>query len=417
MAINLAKNIAGAGVLSLSAGIASFSGAKAAVLPATLLLLFLGAVSAYSFSLLARVVEDNGTDTIRETWSKLFGERWAIIPDATIIFECMCAATSFAIIIGETFSSVATLCGARAALAAPNAWIVLLSLFVLLPLCLLRDLGSLAFGSILGTSGTVFTAGFMVLRALDGTYAPGGRFFTSLAAASQPRFGGPTKPLNVCILVSLLATSFLAHFNAPTMYNQLAAPEDGSPKLRRFNRVVAGGFGLASLLGALIMSAGFVTFGCASNGLVLNNYAVADRFALTARLGIGLSIIFSYPLNFVGLREGALALIGKQKQAARRSWHAASTVLLLGVMNGLALVVKDLGALAAFSGALAGSAIIYIFPAAMFLKSAALQRAKGTDATSGAPRYQTREVVANWLMAGLGVLLAIVGGTVSAKAL
>ena len=125
MAINLAKNIAGAGVLSLSAGIASFSGAKAAVLPATLLLLFLGAVSAYSFSLLARVGEDNGTATIRETWSKLFGEKWAIIPDATIIFECMCAATSFAIIIGETFSSVATLCGARAALAAPNAWIVL----------------------------------------------------------------------------------------------------------------------------------------------------------------------------------------------------------------------------------------------------------------------------------------------------
>ena len=32
------------------------------------------------------------------------------------------------------------------------------------------------------------------------------------------------------------------------MYSQLAPPEDGSPKLRRFNRVVAGGFGLASLL-------------------------------------------------------------------------------------------------------------------------------------------------------------------------
>jgi hypothetical protein len=191
MTINLAKNIAGAGVLSLSAGIASFSGAKVAVLPATLLLLFLGGVSAYSFSLLARVGEDNGTGTIRETWSKLFGERWTLIPDATIIFECMCAATSFAIIIGETFSSVATLCGASAALAAPNAWIVLLSLFVLLPLCLLRDLGSLAFGSILGTSGTIFTAGFMVLRALDGTYAPGGRFFGTLAAASQPKFPNP----------------------------------------------------------------------------------------------------------------------------------------------------------------------------------------------------------------------------------
>jgi hypothetical protein len=35
---------------------------------------------------------------------------------------------------------------------------------------------------------------------------------------------------------------------------------------------------------------------------------------------------------------------------------------------------------------------------------------------AGAPRYQTREIVANWLMAGLGVLLAVVGGAVSAKA-
>jgi hypothetical protein len=39
------------------------------------------------------------------------------------------------------------------------------------------------------------------------------------------------------------------------------------------------------------------------------------RLALIARVGIGLSIIFSYPLNFVGLREGALALIGKREQA------------------------------------------------------------------------------------------------------
>ena len=92
-------------------------------------------------------------------------------------------------------------------------------------------------------------------------------------------------------------------------------------------------------------------------------------------------------------------------------------MLLLMVMNGLALVVKDLGALAAFSGAIAGSAIIYIFPAAMFLKSAAVQRAKGTGAVPGAPHYKKSEILANWLMAGLGVLLAVVGGVVSAKGL
>ena len=53
----------------------------------------------------------------------------------------------------------------------------------------------------------------------------------------------------------------------------------------------------------------------------------------------------------------------------------------------------------------------------MFLKSAAVQRAKGTDAGPGAPRYKKSEILANWLMAGLGVLLAVVGGVVSAKGL
>jgi len=392
--------------------------------PAALLLLLIGGVSAYSFSLLARVGEENGTGSYRETWAKLFGERSARLVDATIVIECMCAAVSFAIIIGDTFSAVAALCGAPPPLLRPNAWIVALSALVLLPLCLLRDLGSLAFGSVLGTGGTLFTAGFMLFRALDGSYAPGGRFFGALGEAGRPRFGGGSSagPLSACILVSLVANAFLAHYNAPTMYRQLAPPPraGASAKLALFNRVVAGGFGLACLVSAAMMTAGFATFGAASSGLILNNYAVGDSLATLARLGVGLSIIFSYPLNFVGLREGLLSLLGWQARAARRTVHAGATVMLLGAMNGLALVVKDLGALAAFSGAIVGSALIYVFPAAMFLQSARRRRAREfvVEAGTGAgalPRIKRREVAANWMLGGLGVVLAVVGGAVAAK--
>jgi len=453
MTINLSKNIVGSGVLSLSAGIAACSGSAGAMAPAALLLLLIGGVSAYSFSLLARVGEENGTGSYRETWAKLFGERSARLVDATIVIECMCAAVSFAIIIGDTFSAVAALCGAPPPLLRPNAWIVALSALVLLPLCLLRDLGSLAFGSVLGTGGTLFTAGFMLFRALDGSYAPGGRFFGALGEAGRPHFGGGSSagPLSACILVSLVANAFLAHYNAPTMYRQLAPPPraGASAKLALFNRVVAGGFGLACLVSAAMMTAGFATFGAASSGLILNNYAVGDSLATLARLGVGLSIIFSYPLNFVGLREGLLSLLGWQARAARRTVHAGATVMLLGAMNGtqtplppstcalreserhptrplapesigLALVVKDLGALAAFSGAIVGSALIYVFPAAMFLQSARRRRAREfvVEAGTGAgalPRIKRREVAANWMLGGLGVVLAVVGGAVAAK--
>ena len=156
---------------------------------------------------------------------------------------------------------------------------------------------------------------------------------TAPSKASEPALGP-----GVFVLVSMLATAYVAHYNAPTFYNELAPPEGGgapahpatrnlstlarnpptpspspSPsssrhppitlprprpsttvhaaccnrmpsraplslpaagsKLPRFNKVVAGGFALAALLSAAIMSGGFLTFGAATQGLLLNNYA------------------------------------------------------------------------------------------------------------------------------------------------
>ena len=90
-----------------------------------------------------------------------------------------------------------------------------------------------------------------------------------------------------------------------------------------------GAFGLAALLCGSIMAAGFTTFGAASQGFILNNYATADSLALLARIGISASIIFSFPLNFVGLREGVLDLVRLKARAHEDAVHRASTVLLL----------------------------------------------------------------------------------------
>lgn len=114
----------------------------------------------------------------------------------------------------------------------------------------------------------------MSLRALDGSYAAGGKYHTQIAKNLQPSFAaaaGPVMNLNVFVLVSMLATAclahgnpllallcllcyytyhahhahythhayqaFLAHYNAPKFFKELAGPEDGSSKLPRFNQV------------------------------------------------------------------------------------------------------------------------------------------------------------------------------------
>merc|ERR1711871_966644 len=147
---------------------------------------------------------------------------------------------------------------------------------------------------------------------------------------------------NVFVLLSMLASAFLAHYNAPKFYAELAPAEAGKSKLPKFNAVVGGAFGLAAALMGSIMAGGFLTFGGASQGLILNSYATSDPLAFVARLGIGMSIIFSYPLNFLGLREGLFAMFNQKEAAKKPAVHIAVTLLLMGLMNGAALFMKDL---------------------------------------------------------------------------
>lgn len=325
------------------------------------------------------------------------------------------AAIAYSIIMGDLLASVSTLAGLPALLRRSNPWICLLSPFVLLPLSLMKDLSALAVGSLIGTCGTLYTALFMTLRAIDGSYAPGGKFFTLVEPSLRPAFaaagtGGPVINLSIFVLVSMLASAYVAHYNAPKFYAELAGPKDGSSKLPRFNAVVLAGFVLAATLSGVIMGAGYLTFGSAAQGLILNNYATSDVLALIARAGIAASVLFSYPINFLPLRSGLLSLFGMSKQADKRSVHVTSTVAILALMSSVSLVVKDLGLVVAVGGAILGSAVVYILPALMFIANE-----KKKALTKAPSNFTKMEVLANKVMVALGVFFAAVGTVMSLK--
>ena len=159
------------------------------------------------------------------------------------------------------------------------------------------------------------------------------------------------------------------------------------------------------------MAGGYLTFGGASQGLILNSYATSDPLAFLARLGICASVIFSYPLNFVGLREGVLGLLNLKQHAGKASVHTITTVVLMCLMNGLALKLKNLGLVVAFGGALLGSALVYIFPALMFIQATRQLIAQGKPVSDS----RKKEMYANYGLAGLGGALGVVGCVMSLK--
>lgn len=117
-----------------------------------------------------------------------------------------------------------------------------------------------------------------------------------------------------------------------------------------------------------------------------------------SRIAVAVSLVFSYPLAFVGARDGVLDLL-KMKGTAKT--QNVLTVALLSGITGLALVIPDVSFVMALAGATLGNGLIYVFPFLMF--RGAIK--KKVDATKG----EKREVKLAMGSAILGILMGILG--------
>ena len=208
----MVKGIVGAGVLSLPAGIAAFGNAPSAVVPAVVLIAFVGALSAYGFALTGRACALTKTKTYRDAWSKSLGPKSSWLPAWTVTFKTFCAILAYSMILGETFQSL--IVGATGK--AFSTWLVLPSLTtgILLPLCLLKNLSSLAPFSLLGSLGMIYTAIAMFWRYATKAYSATGRFGADMPKALQPAFGSIGASgifdAKAAILLGMLSTAYMA---------------------------------------------------------------------------------------------------------------------------------------------------------------------------------------------------------------
>eukprot|EP00804_Cyclotella_cryptica_P021245 CCRYP_001528-RF/>CCRYP_001528-RF protein AED:0.06 eAED:0.06 QI:1223/0.5/0.4/1/0.75/0.6/5/238/322 len=271
----------------------------------------------------------------------------------------------------------------------------------LLPLCLLKNLSSLAPFSLVGVAGMFYTAVAMAIRYFQGVYKLAGKFLVDVAKNYQPQFGelGASAALspNVFILICMLSTAYMAHFNAPKFYNELK-----NNTIKRYNTVVGTSFGISVLLFALVGSLGFLTFGSASSGLILNNYSTKDILMSLSRVAVAVSIVFSFPLAFVGARDGWLDLLKVPSEKRSNALLNKATFAILSVITLIATQLKELAFIMSFAGATLGNALIYIYPALMF-KSAV--KKMGEKASKGL----RREVPFALFSALLGLVMGSIG--------
>ncbi|CAE7176202.1 Slc38a1, partial [Symbiodinium pilosum] len=258
-AFNIAKGIIGEGLLSLPAGLAAGTGLFSGVCIA----LVFYVVMTYTFWTLGRMCEATGEKSHRGLGDRVtsgvfFGNLMAV---ANLI-QTLCCCVAYALVIGRNAEDVLAPLQANTWISSRRgSWVTIL-IFILLPLCLLRDLSKLAWSSFLGLLCEAFVVGFMIWRFLDGSYHPGGQFYDSQTPGTHVSWGDSgeaetwTISLSTLTLVSSMSTAFLAHYNAPKFYHQLR--NRGS---RRFLVATLASFTLALVLFVACMVVGYLTFG------------------------------------------------------------------------------------------------------------------------------------------------------------
>ena len=364
------------------------------MIPAVVLIAVMGIISAYTFALIGRVCQSTNTMSYADAWDVTVGKSTSWIIAFSCFIDCWFGNLSYSMILADTISNLLASVGVAAT---RTQSLMGVTGIVLLPLCLMKNLSSLAPFSLVGIIGMLYTTLAMAIRYFSGAYAPGGKFVATALAA--PVFGSAgaaaAMSAKTLILTSMLSNAYIAHFNAPKYLAELKNNTMG-----RFTQVIAWSFGTSVALYSIITALGFLTFGAASNGLILNNYSTQDILMSFSRVAVGLSVTGSYPLLFDGTRDGLMDLFKVPKDKRTNSLFNKVTLGVLAMTTIVAAKLTDLGLVASVGGATFGTALVFIYPTIMFLKS---QKGKSTKETTLAKVICVLGVV----MGALGTKLAL----------
>merc|ERR1712151_1398639 len=160
---SLVKNIVATGALALSSGIAAFGNEYSAIFPAILLMIFLGVINAYYFSLIGRVCSMTGSISYREAWDSSVGKRCSVIVSLLCsIGPAALGALSCSMILADSILSLFITAGFQECTRTKCLWLV--AGVVVFPLCLLKNLNVLAPFSMLGIACIIFTMIALMVR-------------------------------------------------------------------------------------------------------------------------------------------------------------------------------------------------------------------------------------------------------------
>ncbi|XP_059355418.1 putative sodium-coupled neutral amino acid transporter 11 [Carassius carassius] len=345
---NFINSIIGSGIIGLPYALSQ------AGLPMGLLLLVLVAfITDYSIILLVRGGNLSGTHSYQSLVQSTFGQIGYLVVSALQFLYPFIAMISYNIITGDTLTKVFMRIqgvGPGNILTERHFVIMMSTLLFTLPLSLYKDIAKLGKVSLLSMLLTLAILITVVVRAA--TLGP--QIPASDDAWVFARW-------NAIQAVAVMSFAFICHHNSFMIYGSLR-----EPTLSSWSLVTHVSVGSAVLVSAVFAAAGYVTFTGYTQGDIFENYCRNDNLATFGRFCYGISIITTFPLECFVTREVISNVFFKGELS--NTTHVIITLVIVSAATVLSLSYDCLGIVLELNGVLSAIPLMFIFPAACFLK-------------------------------------------------
>lgn len=366
---NLSNAIMGSGILGLA-----FALANTGILLFVFLLISVTLLSIYSINLLLVCAKATGCMVYEKLGEQVFGTPGKMIVFGSTSLQNTGAMLSYLFIVkNELPSAIKFLMGKEEAF---SAWyvdgrilVVAVTFVIILPLCLLKNLGYLGY-----TSG--FSLGCMFFFLMVVIY----KKFKIICPGLEPNATSPIisnlnsthedicKPQYVTFnsktvyALPTLAFAFVCHPSVLPIYSEL---KDRSQK--RMQMVSNISFFAMFVMYFMTAIFGYLTFYGNVHSDLLHNYQSRDDILILAvRVAVIFAVILTVPVLFFTVRSSLFELAKTTKFHLCR--HVVVTLVLLVIINLLVIFIPSMKDIFGVVGVTSANMLIFILPSSLYLK-------------------------------------------------
>jgi len=350
---NFVNSIIGAGIVGLA-----FAVEEAGFVMGLVLLVFVAATTDYTVRLIVRLGLQERKLNYEDLCEHLLGRRGYFLVSISMLVFAFGAMLAYLIILGDTVPKVLEHATGSSGLHTDRHFIIICSaVFLILPLCLLRDMARLQFSSSLSVAAVVVIVMVVVIHAPASADDQGISAATSEDPYAFVRWG------SVFAGIGAMSFAFVCHHSSFVVFQSLRRPNNA-----RWSRVTHISIAVALLASMMMALGGYLAYFSHVKGDVLENFAADDTAANVARAALALTMVFTYPMEQFVARHSMDSMLFDARQPVSAKRHYGLTLCLWGLSLAIALVVEDLGVVLEISGSLSASVLGYILPIICYWK-------------------------------------------------